>query len=91
MLRSRNLHLWMLITHRIRLKKFCILLLMPVMKTEIHLPHFLWASVSEGECVGEAVFTCDGKELGRLPLYAEGSSEFVKKQSFFSKIIDLYR
>ena len=60
-------------------------------KTEIHLPHFLWASVSEGECVGEAVFTCDGKELGRLPLYAENSSEFVKKQSFFSKIIDLYR
>lgn len=60
-------------------------------KTEIHLPRFLWASVSAGECVGEAVFACDGKELGRLPLYTENGSKYVKKQSFFSKIIDLYR
>lgn len=54
-------------------------------KTEIHLPHFLWASVSEGECVGEAVFTCDGKELGRLPLYAENSSGICEKAELLFK------
>ena len=57
----------------------------------VYAPHFLFAPVAEGDAVGEAVFRCGGREIGRVVLYAEGASEYIPRKGFIERLLDLYR
>ena len=57
----------------------------------IDAPHMLFATVNAGDAIGEAVFLCDGREIGRTALYAENSSVFIEKKGFFERLLELYR
>lgn len=48
-------------------------------KTEykIELPEYVSAPVESGERVGEVIFTCDGKEVGRVPITAAKTAERI--------------
>ncbi|MBR6514342.1 MAG: D-alanyl-D-alanine carboxypeptidase [Clostridia bacterium] len=48
---------------------------------------FVYAPVQEGECVGYAVYSCDGRELDRVELTSERNIQKIKKKNFFEKII----
>ena len=46
--------------------------------------HFIFAPIHKGDHIADAVFTSDGKELARVPLYAENSIELLEtKKKFF--------
>ncbi len=53
--------------------------------------HILFAPVGEGDALGTAIFSCDGKELGRCTLYAENGCEYIEQKGFFERLLDLYR
>ena len=40
---------------------------------------YLCAPVKAGDLVGEVVFCCDGKEITRIPLYAEENAETIPR------------
>lgn len=42
---------------------------------------YLCAPIQAGDKVGELVFSSDGKELGRLPLYADSAADAVQQKS----------
>lgn len=44
---------------------------------KIELPEYISAPVKAGDEVGEVVFTLDGKEIGRTPVYADGEAERI--------------
>jgi D-alanyl-D-alanine carboxypeptidase (penicillin-binding protein 5/6) len=48
-------------------------------QSEIALPDYVSAPVKRGDGIGEVVFTCDGKEIGRTPIRA---AEDIDKISF---------
>lgn len=54
-------------------------------------PQMLFATVNAGDEIGEAVFICDGREIGHIPLYAENSSAYIEKKGFFERLLELYR
>lgn len=60
-------------------------------RRRIEAPQVLFAPVSAGDDLGEAVFVCDGREIGRIPLYAENSSAYIEKKGFFERLLELYR
>ena len=47
---------------------------------KVDLPDTLIAPINEGDKIGEVIFTCDGKELGRADVLA---SESIKKIGYF--------
>lgn len=53
--------------------------------------HILFAPVAEGDALGTAIFSCDGRELGRCTLYAENGCEYIEQKGFFERLFDLYR
>ena len=54
-------------------------------------PHFLFAPVVAGDAVGTAVFSCGGREVGRVALFAESGSDYIEQKGFFARLLDLYR
>lgn len=57
----------------------------------VQAPHILFAPVSEGDAVGTAIFSCDGRELWRCALYTESGCEYIEQKGFFERLLDLYR
>ncbi len=56
-------------------------------ETVIEAPKFMYAPVSEGDVVGQAVFLLNGKEIGRVDLFAENSvNQTEAKLGFWQKI-----
>lgn len=53
--------------------------------------HMLFAPVAAGDALGTAIFSCDGRELGRCALYAEDGCEYIEQKGFFERLFDLYR
>jgi len=47
---------------------------------KIELPEYVQAPIKQGDEVGKAIFTIDGKEIGSVPIYADAD---VEKLSFF--------
>ncbi len=56
-------------------------------KKSVHLPQILTAPISEGDAVGEVIFTIDGIEIARIPLYAMEGVEKAKRKRLFSLYI----
>lgn len=56
---------------------------------EMHweLPHFVYAPTEKGDVLGEAVFTLNGKEIGRLPVAAKETAEKAYVEPGFWKSI----
>lgn len=53
-------------------------------------PHFVYAPVSQGQYIGDAVWTLDGEEIARAPLYAMyGVTQKTVKRTLFDRILDL--
>ncbi len=57
----------------------------------VQLPRFLYAPVTAGERVGSVVYTSDGRELGRLTLYASESAALYQKPSLIETLIHLFK
>jgi len=58
----------------------------------IEAPHYVFPAVNEGDILGKAVFCCDGKEIGSLPLYAAFSVEEPEDtRSIGEKLLDKFR
>ncbi|MBE6598410.1 MAG: D-alanyl-D-alanine carboxypeptidase [Ruminococcaceae bacterium] len=58
----------------------------------VEAPHFVFPPVCEGEVLGRAVFCCDGREIGELPLYASVEvPEPEDERGFFEKILGEFR
>jgi len=56
-------------------------------KVDWELPHFVYAPVKTGDVLGEAVFSLNGEEVGRVPVAAEVSLKKEKiEPGFFEKI-----
>ncbi len=51
---------------------------------DVHLSRYFSAPIAEGERLGEVVFYQDGREIGRIPLYAQNAVNEPKKKGFFS-------
>ena len=56
-------------------------------RTQIQLPRFVYAPVAAGEKVGEAVYFCNGRQIGSVPLYACHALEAEKKPLTFRERI----
>lgn len=54
-------------------------------------PQILFAPVNADDVIGDAVFLCDGREIGRISLYAENSSVYIEKKGFFDRLLELYK
>lgn len=53
----------------------------------VELPRFCYAGVSEGQCIGEAVYSKNGEEIKRIPLCCDSNvDKKEEKLSFFKKI-----
>lgn len=51
---------------------------------------YLCAPVKAGDTVGEILFRCDGKEIARIPLYAEEDAEAIPRpKSYLDRIKEL--
>lgn len=57
----------------------------------IKLVRFTVAPVSDGEILGEIIYTVDGKEAARVPLVATESVEKTKEKGFFDRILSIFK
>ena len=48
----------------------------PQITTTFYIPSFLYAGVKKGDVVGEAVVSCNGKEMYRIPLISKENTDF---------------
>jgi D-alanyl-D-alanine carboxypeptidase len=64
----------------------------PNVKVTIELPRFVYAPVREGDEIGKAIFTSNGKAIAELPLLANFGAERIKPQrSFFDMFSSLFK
>ncbi len=60
-------------------------------KQTIELPRFTYAGVKKGDVIGYLVYTADGKELARVPIFAEYSVDrIVYKKTLWERITGLF-
>lgn len=57
----------------------------------IKLVRFAVAPVTEGDLLGEIIYTVDGKETARVALVATESVEKTKDKGFFDKILSIFK
>lgn len=58
----------------------------------VEAPHYVFPPVRRGDVIGRVVFSCDGTEIGSLPLYAEDSADEPEdRRSPVEKLLDHFR
>ena len=58
----------------------------------VEAPHYVFPPVHEGDVLGKVVFSCNGREIGSVPLYASSSVAAPEdNRSFGQKILDKFK